>query len=113
MRQSPSNLLVRADGSVMHAEIQVGDCHVMMGEPMGDFTPMPAMLYLYVEDVDAAFKQAVQAGALPVMEPADQFYGDRNGGVKDPSGNLWWLASRKENLSSEEMAERAKAHAAD
>lgn len=104
--------MTRADGSVMHAEVRIGDSHVMMGEPMGDFTPMPAMLYLYVEDVDAAYKRALEAGAAAVMEPADQFYGDRNGGVKDPSGNLWWLATRKEQLSDEEVQERARAYTA-
>ena len=105
--------MMRADGSVMHAEVQIGDCHVMMGEPPGGFTPMPAMLYLYVEDVDAAFQRALAAGATSVMEPADQFYGDRNGGVKDPSGNMWWLAERKEKLSEEEVQLRAKQYAAE
>ena len=105
--------MTRADGSVMHAEVRIGDSHVMMGEPMGEFTPLPAMLYLYVEDVDAAFKRALEAGATAVMEPADQFYGDRNGGVKDPSGNLWWLATRKENLTDEEVQQRAKNYVAE
>lgn len=105
--------MTRADGSVMHAEVRIGDCRVMMGEPMGDFTPMPAMLYLYVEDVDAAYRRALDAGAKAVMEPADQFYGDRNGGVQDPSGNLWWLAARKEDLTDEEVQQRARSYAAE
>lgn len=99
------------DGRVMHAEVKIGDSRVMMGEPTGQWTPMPASLYLYVEDVDAVYARAVKVGGSSVMEPADQFYGDRHGGVKDPSGNIWWVATRKENLSSEELKRRAAEYA--
>jgi uncharacterized glyoxalase superfamily protein PhnB len=101
----------RPDGSVAHAEIRIGDSRVMMGEPMGDFAPMPAMLYLYVRDVDAVYHQAVAAGAITLMEPADQIYGDRNAGVKDPAGNLWWIGTRKEDVSPAELARRIEAGA--
>jgi uncharacterized glyoxalase superfamily protein PhnB len=97
------------DGRIGHAEVQIGDSRVMMGEPMGDFKPMPAMQYLYVEDCDAWFRRAVAAGATPVMEPMDMFYGDRSGGVQDPAGNMWWLATHKEDVAPEELARRAKA----
>jgi PhnB protein len=70
----------------------------------------PAMLYLYVENADAWHDRAVRAGAKSVMPMTDQFYGDRSGGVEDPSGNQWWLATRKEDLSPEEVIRRAKAH---
>ena len=70
--------------------------------------PMPGAIYLYVNDTDATYKRALQAGASSVMEPADQFYGDRNAGVKDPVGNFWWIATHKEDLSSEEMGKRAE-----
>jgi uncharacterized glyoxalase superfamily protein PhnB len=97
------------DGRIMHAEVQIGDSRIMMGEPMGEFTPMPAMLHLYVEDCDALYKRAIDAGATPVMEISDQFYGDRSGGVKDSAGNMWWIATHKEDVPPEEMEKRAKA----
>jgi len=98
----------RSDGSIMHCELRIGDSPVMMGEPMGQYPAMPACLYVYVEDTDAVYRQAVQAGGTSMMEPADQFYGDRNAGVKDPAGNLWWIATHKEDVSPEEMERRAQ-----
>ena len=95
----------QADGTVMHAEVQIGDSRVMMGEPMGQ-PPVPAMLHLYVTDVDSVFRRAVEAGGVVVREPADQFYGDRSGGVKDSAGNIWWIATHKEDVSPEEMMRR-------
>ncbi len=99
----------RPDGTIMHAEVRIGDSVVMMGEAMGEFKPMPAMIYLYVNDADAVYQRALQAGATSMMEPADQFYGDRNGGVKDPCGNQWWIATHKEDVPPEELAKRAEA----
>ncbi len=96
-------------GRIMHAEVRIGDSIIMMGEPMGEWTPMPTMLYLYMNDCDATYKRAIQAGATAAQEPADQFYGDRNAGVKDSSGNLWWLATHKEDVSLEELKRRAEA----
>lgn len=101
--------MARPDGAVMHAEVRIGDSMVMLGEPSGNFSPMPAMIYLYVDDTDAAYRRALEAGATSMMEPADQFYGDRNAGVKDPSGNLWWIATHKEDVPPEEMKRRAEA----
>jgi uncharacterized glyoxalase superfamily protein PhnB len=63
-------------------------------------------LYVYVADVDAAYRQALQAGGRSIMEPADQFYGDRGAGVEDPAGNNWWLATRKEMLTTQELGRR-------
>ena len=99
----------RPDGRVGHAEVKIGDSMVMMGEAQGDWKPMPATLYLYVEDTDAVYRQALAAGAASIMEPADQFYGDRNAGVKDPCGNVWWIATHIEDVSREEIARRAAA----
>jgi len=79
--------MLRADGSVGHAEVKIGDSIIMMGEPMGDMQPMPCSLYLYVQDADAVYQRALQAGATSLMEPADQFYGDRSAGVQDTVGN--------------------------
>jgi PhnB protein len=98
----------RPDGSVMHAEIKIGDSIVMMGESP-DIKKFPAMLHLYMEDVDAVYQRAIQAGATSVREPADQVYGDRTGGVEDAFGNQWWIATHIEDVSSEEMEQRAKA----
>ena len=71
---------------------------------------MPGSRYLYVPDTDAVYQKAVQAGGTSVMEPADQFYGDRNAGVKDPVGNVWWIATHIEDVSDEELARRVQAH---
>lgn len=100
---------LRPDGRVMHAEVRIGDSMIMMGDPIGNFKHMPGSFYLYVEDVDAAYRKAIEAGATSVMEPADQFYGDRNGGVQDSIGNLWWIATRKEDVPPEELSRRAQA----
>jgi uncharacterized glyoxalase superfamily protein PhnB len=67
------------------------------------------MLQLYGEDVDTVYQRAIRAGGTSIEEPADQFYGDRRGGVRDPNGNQWWISTRKENLSHEEIARRAAA----
>jgi uncharacterized glyoxalase superfamily protein PhnB len=99
----------RPDGSIGHAEVRMGDSRVMMGEAGGEFPPMPGMLHLYVEDVDALYRRALQAGASSLREPEDQFYGDRMAGVKDKFGNQWWIATHIEDVSPEEMAKRQEA----
>ena len=97
------------DGAIMHAEVKIGDSMVMVGEAMGgDQQPLPGMIYLYVEDADTTYQRALRAGATLTMEIADQFWGDRAGGVKDPTGIHWWIATHKEDLSSEEIAKRAE-----
>ena len=98
------------DGTVMHAEVRIGDSVVMMGETMGERKPMPGCIYLYVNDTDAVYRRALQAGATSLMEPADRFYGDRNAGVQDPAGNQWWIATHQEDVSPEEMAKRVEAY---
>ena len=104
------------DGSIMHAELQIGDSHIMLGEEnlqMGNPSPQslngtPVGLYVYVRDVDRAFDQAVGAGATVTMPVMDQFWGDRSGMVTDPFGHKWWLATRKRNLSEKEMKKAAE-----
>ncbi len=100
----------RPDGVIGHAEVRIGDSMVMLAEASGQWKAMPSAIYLYVNDTDATYKRAVQAGATSVMEPANQLYGDRNGGVKDPTGNLWWIATHVEDVSPEEMKKRAEAY---
>ena len=97
------------DGTIGHAEVRIGDSVVMMAESRGEWKPMPGAIYLYVSDTDAAYKRALQAGATSLMEPADQFYGDRSAGVKDPSGNYWWIATHQEDVPPEELKKRAEA----
>lgn len=99
----------KPDGTIMHSEVRIGDSIIMMGEPTGEFKPMPGSIYLYVNDTDAVYKRALQAGGTSIMEPADQFYGDRNAGVKDSSGNFWWIATHKEDVPPDELAKRAEA----
>lgn len=87
-------------GRLMHAEVRIGNSAVMMVEPTSEFGPMPSSLYLYVEDCDAVYQRAVEAGGASVMEPTDMpFAGERYGGVKDPSGNVWWVATHIEDVS--------------
>ena len=97
------------DGTINHAEVQLGDSKVMMGQARGEHPAMPAMLYVYVDDVDATYKRALDAGAASVREPTDEFYGDRSGGVNGPCGNQWWMATHKEDVSPDEMQRRAAA----
>jgi uncharacterized glyoxalase superfamily protein PhnB len=103
----------RPDGTLMNAELKIGDSMIMMGESQGEHKPRPSTIYLYVEDTDAVFARALDAGAKSLMEPADQFYGDRNGGIEDPSGNTWWIATHVEDVSPEEMDRRFKAYLAE
>jgi PhnB protein len=99
----------RPDGTIQHAEVRIGDSVVMLGEANGRWTPRPSTLYLYVNDTDATYRRALEAGAASLMEPANQFYGDRNAGVQDPSGNFWWIATHVEDVSAEQMKRRAEA----
>jgi PhnB protein len=106
------------DGKIMHAEIRIGDSRIMVNDPMMGakgpkaFGGSPASLWLYVEDCDALFNRAVEAGAtvLPGMGAmADQFWGDRSGSFSDPHGYRWTIASHKEDLTPQEMQQRQEA----
>lgn len=82
------------EGRVMHAEVTIGDSVVMRGEANETWNGYRAMVHLYVADVDEAFRRAVAAGATVIQEVATQDHGDRSGGVEDPSGTQWWIATR-------------------
>lgn len=99
-------------GSIVHAEMRIGDSVVMMAEANEQNPPMPAMLHLYLEDADTAYRRALEAGATSLREPEDQFYGDRTAGVQDRFGNQWWLATHVEDVTPEEMRRRFGAMAA-
>lgn len=94
------------DGNVMHAQLRISDSVIMMGEASSKWPAIPGSLHVYVPDVDATYARALEVGADSVMPPADQFYGDRSAGVKDKSGNVWWLATHKEEVSPEETRRR-------
>lgn len=96
-------------GRVMHAQVQIGDSMIMMGEGGEGHPAMPCALYLYVPDTDTVYRKAIEAGGESIMEPADQFYGDRNAGVKGPCGNSWWIGTHVEDVAPEELARRAQA----
>ncbi|MFQ5986473.1 MAG: VOC family protein [Thermoplasmata archaeon] len=100
------------DGRVSHAEVRIGDSIVMMGEPTERTETQPAHLYVYVNNTDDTYDRALKAGAVSLMEPKDQFYGDRNAGVKDAFGNVWWIATHVEDVPPEEMRRRAEAEPA-
>ena len=102
----------REDGTIMHAELQIGDSRIMLGQANEQHKAMPCALYLYVPDTDTTYKKALAAGAVSTMEPANQFYGDRNAGVRDQNGNLWWIGTHVEDVSPEELKKRAAAEEA-
>jgi PhnB protein len=99
---------VRPDGTIMHATLKIGDSMVMIADASEHAKASPAMLYLYVPDVDAAHQEAIKAGATSIMEPADHFYGDRSGGVKDVAGNSWFFGTHIEDVTPAELKKRAE-----
>ena len=92
-----------------HAEVRIGDTLVMVADAHDGRQPMQAMLHVYVSDADATYQRALKAGGSSVQAPEDQFYGDRSGAVRDPAGNLWWIATHIEDVSPEELHRRAEA----
>jgi PhnB protein len=103
------HLSKRPDGTIMHAQVRIGDSMVMLAEAMAEHPAMPCALYLYVSDTDALYERALKAGATSIMKPMDMFYGDRNAGVKGPGGIQWWIATHKEDMSTAELEKRAAA----
>jgi PhnB protein len=99
----------RPDGSIMHAQITIGDSRIMIAEESEMAKATVSTLYVYVPDVDRVYQQALKAGGNNVMEPMDMFYGDRSGGVKDPAGNSWYIATHREDVEPNELAKRAEA----
>jgi PhnB protein len=81
------------DGVVHHAQVRIGDSVIGLGEAHGPYQPAPATLHLYVPDADAMYDRALRAGATSIQPVAEQSYGDRSGGVIDPFGNRWFIAT--------------------
>ena len=104
------------DGKILHADLKIGNSHIMMNDAMGGakgpkaFGGSPMSLWVYVADADALFNRAVGAGAQvepgPMGQISDQFWGDRCGTVNDPHGYRWTIATRKEDLTPQEMKQR-------
>jgi PhnB protein len=109
--------MTQPDGRIGHAEIKIGDSPIMLADEFPEigarspqrFGGSPVSILLYVEDVDALFSQAVAAGGKVLRPVKDQFYGDRSGGVTDPFGHVWYIATHKEDVAPEEMHKRAAA----
>jgi PhnB protein len=99
----------RPDGTIMHAEVTIGDSRVMIADENEMSKATTSSLYLYVPNVDSVYQSAVKAGGTTIMEPTDMFYGDRSGSVKDPSGNSWFIATHVEDVAPQELAKRADA----
>lgn len=106
------------DGKIMHAEMRIGNSHIYLNDAMGggkspkSLGGSPVSLWVYVDDCDALFNRAVAAGAKvppgPMGALADQFWGDRTGMITDPEGFTWTIATRKEDLTPEELNKRAE-----
>ena len=97
------------DGRIGHAELRIGDSVIMLADANAEHPAIPCMLHVYVDDADAAYQRALAAGANKLREMADQFYGDRSGGVRDACGVLWWIATHIEDVPEEELERRAAA----
>jgi uncharacterized glyoxalase superfamily protein PhnB len=106
------------DGSIMYAELQIGDSVIMLGDEMpeqgGGKGPKtlggtPVSFFMYRENVDAEWKRAIDAGAKEVMPLIDQFWGDRAGCLEDPFGHQWWLAQHIKDMTEEELQKSAEA----
>jgi PhnB protein len=101
--------LDRTDGTIMHAEVKIGNNRIMMGEPTGQFGAMPVSIYMYVTDCDKVYQSALQAGGTSMMEVKTmQHAGERYGCIKDFAGNIWWIATHVEDMTLEESKRRIK-----
>src|SRR5215471_20384938 len=96
------------DGAITHAEMRVGDSMVMLGEATPQFGAMPTSIYLYVADSDSVYQRALNVGGISVFPIATLPNGERYGGVKDPFGNIWWIATHVEDVPPEEEERRWK-----
>jgi uncharacterized glyoxalase superfamily protein PhnB len=104
------------DGKLMHGEIKIGDSIIMLSDEMPEhggrgptsYGGTSVSFFVYGDNVDQAWKRAVDAGAREIMPLADQFWGDRTGCLEDPFGHRWWLAQHTEDLSPEEIGQRAQ-----
>lgn len=99
--------LKRKDGIIQHGEATIGDTVIMIGKSRPEWPSTQSASYVFVKNADETYAKALQLGAITVLEPADRFYGYREGGVKDKQGNTWWLAQVLEELTEAEMQKRS------
>ena len=105
------------DGTLMHAEIRIGDSIIMLGDEMPEqggrgpksYGGSPVSLFIYLDNVNAAWKRALDAGAKVVMPLSDQFWGDRGGCIEDPFGHNWWLCQHVKDMNPKELQQAAEA----
>ena len=101
--------LTMSDGTITHCELKIGDSILNLGASMEEWPAHGLVAQIYVEDSDALFQRAVQAGAKVIMPMTDMFFGSREGRITDPFGNVWTIATLKEEVAPEEMQRRMKA----
>ncbi|MBJ9992894.1 VOC family protein [Paenibacillus sp. S28] len=99
------------DGTIGHAEVRIGDSKILMFDSAPEWPPFISFIRLYVDDSDAFYARAIKAGAVSMTEPTTMAWGERGGRVVDPFGNIWWITSKAEDVSSEEMIERSQQQA--
>lgn len=99
------------DGTIGHAEVRIGDSKILMFDAAPEWPPFISLIRLYVDDSDACYAKAIKAGAVSMTEPTTMAWGERGGRVVDPFGNIWWITSKAEEVSPEEMVERSQQQA--
>ena len=97
------------NGRIAHGSVRIGDSIVMLGDAPEASQARPCNLTVYLDDVDAAYQRALDAGAKSLREPANRFFGDRVAGVEDSAGNNWWITAHIEDVSPEELKRRMAA----
>jgi uncharacterized glyoxalase superfamily protein PhnB len=94
------------EGKLRCGEVRIGDSIIMIFDSVEQWKPMPSQMYLYTKDTDALYNKAIANGAKSIHAPMDMYYGDRSGGIQDAWGNYWWIATRLEDLTPEEIKAR-------
>lgn len=101
--------ILQPDGKIMHAEVRLGNCVVMLSDACQEMKPEPSRLYLYLDEVDSVYLKALENGCSSIMEPGDMFWGDRMGCIRDTWGNTWFIAKYVEDVPANELQSRADA----
>lgn len=98
--------ITRPDGSIGHVELQIGDSILMLSEAGAEFPAGRSAHYVFVEDVDSTYERALGAGGSSLRPPSNQFYGNREAGIRDALGNIWWIATVIEEVPGKELQGR-------
>jgi uncharacterized glyoxalase superfamily protein PhnB len=105
-QERPGSRVLNADGTIGHVEVELAGSVVLMFDSQPDWPPLPSHLRVYVDDAQAAFDRAVEAGATAVTRVTELFFGERVCRVRDPQGHLWWIHERVKTLTAEELMQR-------